>query len=81
MPYVAIEDNFPGYPKIRMATFAMCESPPPDHDLGCLFAHVLLLFRLGSDMGLVPGALFWGMTADVIGRRYVDRTTAVRDPC
>ncbi|TKA56132.1 hypothetical protein B0A53_01422 [Rhodotorula sp. CCFEE 5036] len=50
MPYVAIEDNFPGYPKIRMATFAMY-------------------------MGLVPGALFWGMTADVIGRRLAWNST------
>lgn len=44
MPYVAIEDHFPDYPKIRMATFALY-------------------------MGLIPGALLWGMTADVIGRR------------
>ncbi|GAA5883780.1 hypothetical protein JCM3774_005672 [Rhodotorula dairenensis] len=50
MPYVAIEDHFPGYPKIRMATFAMY-------------------------MGLVPGALFWGMTADIIGRRLAWNST------
>ncbi|GAA5978630.1 hypothetical protein JCM10908_004429 [Rhodotorula pacifica] len=50
MPYVAIEDHFPNYPKIRMATFALY-------------------------MGLIPGALLWGMTADVIGRRIAWNST------
>ncbi|BGP53707.1 hypothetical protein JCM8202v2_001277 [Rhodotorula sphaerocarpa] len=50
MPYVAIEDHFPNYPGIRMATFALY-------------------------MGLIPGALLWGMTADVIGRRLAWNST------
>ncbi|GAA5967349.1 hypothetical protein JCM8115_006115 [Rhodotorula mucilaginosa] len=50
MPYVAIEDHFPDYPMIRMATFALY-------------------------MGLIPGALLWGMTADVIGRRIAWNST------
>jgi hypothetical protein len=71
MPYVAIEDNFPGYPKIRMATFAMCESL--HSGVGCRRSGAVcsrsLFISTRLDMGLVPGALFWGMTADVIGRR------------
>ncbi|BGP53705.1 hypothetical protein JCM8202_003636 [Rhodotorula sphaerocarpa] len=50
MPYIAVEDGFPDYPKIRMALFAMY-------------------------CGLFPGALLWGMTADVIGRRLAWNST------